>query len=159
LKEKIINTIVSATVGAGAGVLIGKNAVEKKVNTYKNLSDKHQALMLLFNQWMITKQEGKSVVQYFEKNNYKSIAIYGMSHVGQRLYDEIKNSGIDIRYVIDKNADYMHTPLEVVTLDAELKEVDVIVVTPVFFFDEIKGDLEKKINCPIVSLEDILYEI
>ena len=48
--------------------------------------------------------------------------------------------------------------VEVVTLDDDLKEVDAVVVTAITFFEEIAEKLEKKLECPIISLEDI-FEI
>ncbi len=38
------------------------------------------------------------------------------------------------------------------------RPVDAIVVTAITFYDEIKEELSRKIDCPIISLEDILYE-
>ena len=42
-----------------------------------------------------------------------------------------------MKYAIDKNADGIYSDVEIVTPQEELKEVDAIVVTPVFYFDEI----------------------
>ena len=44
-------------------------------------------------------------------------------------------------------------------MEDTLDDVDAIVVTAVTFFDEIEDELHKKVNCPILSLEDILYEV
>ena len=44
-------------------------------------------------------------------------------------------------------------------MEDDLKPVDAIVVTAITFFDEIKEKLSEKIDCPIISLEDILYEV
>ena len=41
----------------------------------------------------------------------------------------------------------------------QLTEVDAVVVTPIVFFNEIEKELSEKLDCPIISLEDILYEI
>jgi hypothetical protein len=49
--------------------------------------------------------------------------------------------------------------VDVVTMDDDLEEVDAIVVTAITFFDEIEEKLSAKIDCPIISLEDILYEV
>lgn len=82
-----------------------------------------------------------------------------MSYVGKRLYDELKNSDIEIKYAIDRNADGICAEIEVFSLEENLPEAKAVIVTPVFYFDEIKEKLEKKVNSKILSLEDILYEI
>ncbi len=122
-------------------------------------SDKHLSLFLMMNQWVKIKQEGKSLVSYFEKKSYKRIAIYGMSYAGETLLDELKGTGIEVAYAIDKNSDNIYTNINIVSAEDSLEEVDVIVVTAITFFDEIRQQLASKVTCPIVSLEDILYEV
>ena len=82
-----------------------------------------------------------------------------MSYAGERLLEELKDSKIDVKYGIDKNADGIYSDIELVTMEDKLETVDAIVVTPIFFFDQIEEELSKKISCPIISLEDILYEV
>ena len=123
------------------------------------MSDKHLALFLMMNQWVKVKQEDKNISEYFEENNIKRIAIYGMSYVGERLIEELKVSNIEVAYGIDREAKALNMDVEVVTLDDDLKEVDAVVVTAITFFEEIAEKLEKKLECPIISLEDILFEI
>lgn len=159
---KMKKGIISA-LSALAGAAVGAGAVAKTIgdSTQKaqTMSDKHLALFLMMNQWVAVKQEGKSLTEYFENNNYHSIAIYGMSYAGERLLEELKNSSIEVKYGIDKNASGIYSDIELVTVDDKLEEVDAVVVTPIFFFDEIEKELSDKINCPIISLEDILYEV
>jgi len=151
----ILCTLAGAIFGAGA---IGKVSKDKLQNV-QSYSDKHLALFLMMNEWVKIKQEGKNLAEYFEKNGYKKIAIYGMSYVGETLVDELEGTDIKIVYAIDKNADSIYSNIEVLSLEEELKEVDVIVVTAITFFNEIEEMLSGKVACPVLSLEDILYEI
>lgn len=123
------------------------------------MSDKHLALFLMMNQWVKVKQEGKNLASYFEQNEYQKIAIYGMSYAGETLVEELKDSNIEVKYGIDKNADSMYIDVDVLTIEDDLESVDAIVVTAITFFDEIEEKLSEKMDCPIISLEDILYEI
>ena len=52
----------------------------------------------------------------------------------------------------------IYADVDVVTPEDVLEPVDVVVVTAIYYFDEIEENLSGKIQCPIVSLEDILYE-
>ena len=151
----VISTVAGAAVGAGVVLKsMGKANMEGQ-----KMSEKHLALFLMMNQWVAVKQDGKNLADYFEKNNYHSIAIYGMSYAGERLLEELKNSNIQVKYGIDKNAAGIYSDIELVTMEDKLDEVDAVVVTPIFFFDEIEQQLSKKVDCPIISLEDILYEV
>lgn len=161
--KKWIKSALVFTVGGFIGIVSGAWIIEKiigKVEKEKQeLSEKHLALFLLMNQWVIAKQEGKSLIDFFQRNNFKQIAIYGMSYAGERLLDELSGSDIEVKYGIDQNASGIYASIDLYTLDDELPEVDAIVVTPIYFFDQIEEKLLEKVKCPIVSLEDILYEV
>ena len=129
---------------------------EKKMKEY---SDKHLAMFLLMNRWVKIKQDGKNLSEYFEKNGYKRIAIYGMSYIGETLVNELHDSKTKVVYGIDKEFDTLYCGVDIVSIEDEFESVDAIVVTAISYFDEIEEQLVEKINCPILSLEDIIYEV
>lgn len=159
MMKKTIISILSALTGVVLGAGAAGKISSDKTKKVQSMSDKHLALFLMMNQWVKIKQEGKSLAAYFEANGYKRIAIYGMSYAGETLADELKNTGVTVVYGIDQRADSLYTDLDIVTMDDDLEEVDAIVITAITFFDEIEEQLLEKVNCPILSLEDILYEV
>lgn len=146
------------SIGIATNVLAIK-PMRQEIEKYKNMSDKHLSLFLLMNQWVKIKQEEKKVSLYLKKKSYKKIAIYGMSYVGETLLNELRADGVQIAYAIDRQAEGIYASLPVVSPEDILEEVDAIVVTAVTFYEDIKDILSKKLNCPIISLEDILYEL
>lgn len=155
----VLSTLAGMAVGAVAGGVAAGSTSSKKI---KEMADGHvkvHELYMAFDQWLHVRQEGKTLVEYFEKQGYKTVAIYGMKELGERLYDELQGSGITVEYIIDKNADQIYADVDVVTPDEELKPVDVIVVTAIYYFDEIEEMLSEKVDYPVISLEDILYEV
>lgn len=157
--KKALSTLLGMAAGAAAGGIAAKQASVKKIKKMNEGGAKVHELYMAFDQWLQIRQEGKTLVEYFTKNGYKTVAVYGMKELGERLIDELKGSGVTVSYAIDKNADCIYAEVDVVTPDEELAEVDVIVVTAITYFDEIEEMLCEKVDCPIVSLEDILYEI
>ncbi len=107
--------------------------------------------------WFSSKNEGKSLLQYFRRFHWSQIAIYGMSDLGSFLFEELRGTDIVVQYAIDRRADNMVTNIPVYFPEAELPLVDVIVVTAVSFFAEIVKNLQERVECPIISLEDIIY--
>ncbi|MCM1235831.1 MAG: hypothetical protein NC489_37540 [Ruminococcus flavefaciens] len=151
----VLSLLIGATVGTvGAGKIMGD-----KTDEALRLSNKHLVLFLMMNQWVKVKQEGKNLSSYFEKNEYKKIAVYGMSYAGETLVEELKNSNIEIAYGIDQKASSLYSEIDIVSVDDNLEEVDAVVVTAISFFDEIEEKLSEKLSCPILSLENILYEV
>lgn len=158
MKKGILASLTAMT-GAAAGAAAAWKVKGKSTDEYREYADKHLEILLMYNQWLLTKQEGKSIVSYFKEQGYKEIAVYGMSHVGERLLDELKGSEVTVKYAIDRNADNIYAAVDVVQPDGKLDKVDAVVVTANYYFDDIEKIMCEKVDCPILNLEDILYEI
>lgn len=152
-------SVLSALIGAAAGASVAGKAVIGEKEKVKAMSDKHLVLFLMMNQWVKVKQGGKNLSEFFTKNGYKRIAIYGMSYAGERLVDELKNTETEVAYGIDRNANSIYSDVAIRSMEDKLEEVDAVVVTAITFFDEIEKKLSENMDCPILSLEDVLYEI
>lgn len=157
--KKTVVSMLSALSGAALGAGIMGKVRGRSLDEVRNLSEKHLALFLMMNRWVQVKQEGKNLSAYFEKNGYEKIAIYGMSYAGETLLGELRDTDTTVLYAIDRNADAICADVDIVSLEDEWETVDAIVVTAVTFFDEIEEMLLEKVDCPILSLEDVLYEI
>lgn len=157
--KKILTGVISAIAGYIVGLFKSERKNDKEIEKIQELSDKHYELFMLMNLWVKLKQSEKSIVGYLEKMNYRRIAIYGMGHVGRALINELYGSDIEIMYGIDKNAMNIYEKFNIVKPDEKLNQVDAIIVTSITYFDEVKDDLCKKIDYPIISLKDILYAI
>lgn len=156
---KMVTSLIGGIAGAMAGGAAVSSVYLKKMDVAADNHKKIVSYYQLFNQWLMVRQEGKTLAEYFERNDYKTVAIYGMKEFGERLVDELKDSDITVSYIIDKNPDAIYADVDVITPDKELSPVDVIVVTATYYFDEIEEQLCEKVDYPIVSLEDILYEV
>lgn len=157
--KKVVIAVVSTLAGAaaGAGAVGRKSSIETQ--RQKGLADKHLALYLMMNQWVKVKQENRSIAAYLENKGYKKIAIYGMNYAGETLYSELADSVVKVQYGIDRKASEKYSEIEVISPEDNLPDVDAVIVTAITFFDEIEENLKRKLSCPILSLEDVLYEV
>lgn len=158
MKRDVIG-VISAVMGAVVGGIVVGVLVRDEAEKATKLSDKHFALFMMVNQWLRIKLEGKKLETYFNECGYHRIAIYGMSYTGENLVKELQDTNIEVVYGIDRNAPNLYSNVKICSLDDSLENVDAIVVTPITLFDEIEKELLKKVTCPILSLNDILYEI
>lgn len=150
----IILFLLGIAFGASyVGIRLNK-IIEQKVKD----SEKFRCMYRLTERWMRIKDKQGNLADYFNNYRYKKIAIYGMAELGQHLVKELENSGLEIAYGIDKNVN-VSSKITILSLDDDLPIVDVIVVTAVAYFDEIEGELSKKTNAKVISLEDIIYEV
>lgn len=146
---------------AGYGLAKWRVTIQKNIILEKNIDEanKFREFYGILNYWLTLKEEHKTLEFYFTQNGYEDIAIYGMKDLGIHLFEELKNTNVNVLYGIDKNADCIYAEIEVYKPGYHMPDVDVIVVTAVHYFDEIKKELQQYTDAHIISLADVLNEV
>lgn len=160
--KKVATAFLTTMIGATSGAVSVFTTMNRKINKWKTLNRKNDAILKVYSQWLSLKQQGKSLADYFRENGYQKIAIYGMHYLGESLYSELQDTGIEVKYAIDQKADSIHGNLDIYIPGEELailEEVDVVVVTAFYFYDDIEDLLIQYLNCPIVSIKDVIAEL
>lgn len=153
-------TVISTVIGFVGGVVLGGAMTAKQGTERERKVDKFKTYYVMLNQWLALKEEGKNLEEYFLKNNYRNIALYGMGEMGRHLCEELKGSQVNIQYAIDKEAEDIVADMQVFSLqDVKDTNVDAVIVSAVFAFDEIEDELKGVFKCPVISLEDVIYEV
>ena len=106
--------------------------------------------------WVKLKQKNYSISDYLASMGYSVVAIYGMKELGELLLDELRESSIEVLYAIYQNDDNVSPPIEVYTPSEDLSKVDVIIVTVQGSYEIIYDALSKKVDCAIISIDDVL---
>ena len=121
---------------------------------------KKQTNYALMRDWVELKNSGRSVASNLSDRQVAKIAIYGTGKHGTILYDELKNSDIEITAWIDNNPKGSQYCDIRVILAEEVGEValdtDMIIVTPVTEYMAIEKALKEKTSIKIVSLADLV---
>ncbi len=153
-KGFLLGGIVGAVV-AIAVVTVKKNKEIKEKN--KNIT-KYLGLFRQMNQYLVTKQMDKDLVDYFKSKEIKTIGIYGMSHIAQRIIDDLEGTDVKVLFGIDRKADKLSYDFEIYNPDEKYPEVDAIVVTA-YDFEEINDMLSEKVDCEIISFGDMIFSL
>ena len=85
-----------------------------------------------------------------------SVAIYGDSYIGKRLYYRLQKNGIQVRYFIDRNAAYLEEKIPVYLPQAGLPSVDLVLISLAEAEESIKAELETMTETRICSITDLL---
>lgn len=160
--KTIISTVLGTLVGAASGTAAGyyvadKNKNEKVAEKQKRV-DKFVGYFNILDAWMSLKEQNISLSEYFSECGYEKIAIYGWGKMGKHLYEELKDTGIEVAYAIDKNVSGSGE-MKVHNLNDNLPEVDAVVVSATFDFDAIYEQLSDKVYCPIIFLEEVVTNV
>lgn len=128
----------------------------KKIEDRARQGDKIRAISELFLKWNQNNKDGRTIERRLDEIGISTVAIYGMGDVGQRLYKELKDTDIEVKYAIDRRKIDIDE-IQVISIDDELPEVDLIIVTAICDFPEIAGLLMTKTRCKVISFEEIVY--
>ncbi len=153
--KKIISFVLGASVGAWAAHTITKYFEPPR----KEKGDKYKSYYNMLTKWLELEEEGNPVDYLLKEPGYEKIAVYGMGNIGKHLCSVLKETDVEVVCGIDSYAENDVKDVTVFSINDELPEVDAIIVTIPFAFTEIQENLEKKVECPIVSLEHILFEL
>ena len=76
----------------------------------------------ILNKWLALRISGITFERYFKANNIKKIAIYGYGVLGTLLVEELKNTSIEISYIVDREKKEELDNIPVYSLEDELPE-------------------------------------
>lgn len=128
------------------------------IQVYKSSANQYKRYWRLMDQWMRKKENKISLSDVLKKKGFFSIAIYGIGILGEHLIREIEESDIEICYGIDARKTKIAHSFPVISPDQEFPATDVIVVSAIIEYDEIKEKLLKVTSIPVISLEELVAE-
>lgn len=126
---------------------------------FKIRSNKMSEYFHLLNMWMKKEQLHLDISAYLKKKNIHKIAIYGAGELGNRLYEKIEKSDIEVTYIIDGNEKKKFHNIPVVNISPRLEKVDVIIVTPINEYEIIRTDINKYSDINVISLKELIEAI
>lgn len=119
--------------------------------------NKYQSYYKLLLAWLTSMENGQSICNYLKEKGYINIAIYGGRDIGEHLINQLANTGISVDYIIDRSINQANIcQIPVYSMNDKLITVDAIIVTPIWDYENIKEQLLGKVDCPIISIKDIL---
>lgn len=112
----------------------------------------------LLHRWMDVRAKESTV---FDKCEYSSVALYGAGRMCRHLLNDLKSANIPCRGIYDRNSELnevegWHVSHNLEKFLKDIGNTDVIIVTAVAYYDEIKDLLGEKTDIRIVSLEEIV---
>ncbi len=150
--------IALSMIGMVMGFVLGEKCQEKQIYKLEENSTKFHEFYDVLLQWVKVHQSGRTLADYFRKYGYRTIAIYGMKELGIALWAELEDTGIVVKYGIDNKVNKMDVNINMFKAKDNLEEVDAIIVTAIHDYADIEMELKDKMKCPIVALNDVVYE-
>lgn len=91
---------------------------------------------------------------------FRKVAVYGMGVYGKILCKLLSDINIKVLYAIDRNAgDIQQTEFKIYYPKDSFPDAEVVIVTAIFAFDEVKKKIQRKLECPIIRMDDLLEKL
>lgn len=137
------------------GLYCGGRIVAKNVNVSLKQLSKLRQMNSIYEDWIKYENTGNSLIKYFKHNGYNSIAIYGGTAIAECLVGRLQDS-INILAIMDRDDSLDFGVIPTLKPGAAPVGAEGIVVTTIGQFQNIKSNLEKTNNIPMIYIEDIL---
>ncbi len=131
----------------------------KDKNVELEAPEKMQQYFALLCKWLLLKNNNISIEKYFIQKGIKKIAVYGYTELTSRFEEELEGTTVVVECFIDKVPKPTNSGEMTISLNEKIPSVDMIVVTPIFYFESIYADLSQKTDVPIVSLKSVIDEL
>lgn len=155
--KHIIKNVVVFLVGLTCGIVFMIYRCGYILEHCQKRADKFISYFNLLERWMTCREQNYPFTKFFYENNIKSVAIYGMGKIGKHLKYELEKAGIAISYVIDEEENVIYGKEEHYNLRDNLPITDIVVVTPVYEYEEIKKRiLNNNSKLKVVSIEEVI---
>jgi len=140
---------------AGLYICANKKVIRKKTDQTVNL----QAVNNIYDRWFTLRERGIYVSNYIQKHKFSKVAIYGMGKAGNHLYEELQShKRNEIIMGIDRSLTYHNYDMPVLSLDDDISDIDIAIVTPVNGTKEIIETLKSKGVKQVMTLSEVLGE-
>lgn len=108
--------------------------------------------------WMLSTAQ-RDVGDVLSDMGIRSCVIYGYAELGKILRSRLKGSGVKLAYILDKKINEDHDNVRFFYPGKEVPDTDIVIVTAIYYYDEIKRELEGYGYGNIISLEELVDKI
>ncbi len=105
--------------------------MKKMAERFNDGSETKIAVIELITKLYVKRINGVTLSEVLERENIKTIAIYGVGRLGQIITEDLSNSKIKICYIIDREAEDFFGEYKVLRVNDNLQYVDMVIDTTV----------------------------
>lgn len=134
----------------------GDVSVREEIARLNREAKKFKWMSQLLDKWLFLEQDEQiDFKSYFEEENIRNVAIYGMSSIGKHLLIQLQKEGINVAFGIDRYVGQFGNDFIIYRPEETFPAVDAVIVTAYDVFG-IKEFLQNSYHGRILELNNIL---
>ena len=121
--------------------------------------DRYRGYWTAMDFWIGLMETGGSIAAWLRAQGIRNVAIYGLGMLGKHLLYQLQQAGFPVLYAIDQQTELGHGDITVFALDAELPQVDAVLVTVLYDYPRIHAALsgrQQSVAKHIWALDEVL---
>lgn len=146
-------------------ILKGANLInEDETDRMYTMADKYKggnvfSAFDLLERMYSMKCRGRSISDYLISRGINEIAIYGVGRLGGLLIDEMESVSINVKYIIDKDAEDFYSQELVLKISDKIPPVDLIIDTTLSGIESNELAIIKNRNIEILRLHELIERV
>lgn len=130
-----------------------------QIDLLRKQVDRYRGYWVLLDKWLLLKERNVHFAQYFQRYRIEKIAIYGMGMMGRHLYEELKESDVEVCYGIDQQGQLLSNEILIYKPEDDWPKVDAVVVAVTYGYEELVSRLQLKHIGKVMLLNDVIGEL
>lgn len=133
-----------------------KTFYKKSIERKSLRMEKFWSYFCVLDRWLKLKENNQKLDICLKDLGYERVAVYGLGKLGEHLITELEYSQVKVICGIDQNINNGLGDIVTFRVGDKLPDIDVVIVTPVHEFYEIRDKLKTYVKCDIISLDEIV---
>ena len=158
-EQEIYEVLASSGILSSEDLKKLKAAIQASANEHINTLSKFQKMFFVYDDWMKLQERKQYISDYLRKLGICSVALYGDSYIGKRLYWSLQENDLEVRYFIDRNANYLDECIPVYLPEEGLPFVDLIIICLVDGTGSIRDTLSQLSDAKIYGITELLADM
>lgn len=155
-EREIVNVIKENRIYEGDDAARLERMLETVMENRLVFLDKFHKMFYILDAWMELKSQGKDLSAVLNQKGFSSVAVYGMNQIARHLLTELENSLVSVRYVIDRNSEYIDMDIPVYSPDQNPEKVDAVIIALVQGEKQIKEMLAERMQTTVITISEII---
>lgn len=116
--------------------------------------------LAILDKWRYLNEKRLCISDILIKRNIKTIAIYGVGKLGKHLWEDLRNSDVEVVCAIDRDGTKRLGNLSIYSVDDTIPIVDAIIIAVSYDAQRILNELMKKkgSGCTVMTIEELIDE-
>lgn len=131
-----------------------KDFLDRKAMELENEAQKFKLFYHVLTRWMLNGEN--CIADKLAKKNVSTYVVYGYAELGKILRKQLEPEGFELLYIFDQKMTDATDGIKIYKPQAGLPDADIIIVTAVYYYEEIRKELSKMGYQHICSLQDLL---